>query len=59
MIAAYDKYAQEVGVVIPTSGPFATLFQPITANNTQTIDLAKMFVPGYPLNETQGTVINN
>ena len=53
LIAAYDKFAQDVGVVIPTSGPFATLFPPITANDTQTIDLAKMLVPGYPLNETK------
>ena len=53
LISAYDKFAQDVGVVIPTSGPFATLFPPITANDTQTINLAKMFVPGYPLNETK------
>ena len=44
---AYDKFAQEVGVVIPTSGPFKTLFPQVTANNTQTINLTKMFVPGY------------
>jgi arylsulfatase A-like enzyme len=30
MKAAYDKYAQEVGVVIPTSGPF---FNAISTNN--------------------------
>ena len=53
LISAYDKFAQDVGVVIPTSGPFATLFPPITANDTQTINFAKMFVPGYPLNETK------
>jgi arylsulfatase A-like enzyme len=47
MTAAYDKYAQDVGIVIPTSGPFSTLFPQITANNTQTINLTKMFVPGY------------
>ena len=47
MKAAYNKFAQEVGVVIPTSGPFATLFPQIIANNTQTINLTKMFVPGY------------
>ena len=53
LISAYDKFAQDVGVVIPTSGPFGTLFPPITANDTQTINLAKMFVPGYTLNETK------
>jgi arylsulfatase A-like enzyme len=53
LISAYDKYAQDVGIVIPTSGPFATLFPPITANNTQTINLTNMFVPGYPWNATE------
>jgi hypothetical protein len=53
LISAYDKFAQDVGVVIPTSEPFGTLFPPITANDTQTINLAKMFVLGYPLNETK------
>jgi arylsulfatase A-like enzyme len=53
LISAYDKYAQDVGIVIPTSGPFATLFPPITANNTQTINLTNMFVPGYPWNVTE------
>ena len=53
LIAAYEKYAQDVGVVPPTSGNFATLFPPITANDTQTINLAKMLAPGYPLNETK------
>ena len=53
LIAAYDKYSQDVGIVIPTSGPFSTLFLQITANNTQTIDLAEMFAPAYPLNETK------
>ena len=41
--------AQDVGVRCPTSGPFATLFPPITANNTpKTVDLAQMLAPGYP-----------
>jgi hypothetical protein len=53
LVAAYDKFAQDVGVVIPTSGPFATFFPPITANNTQTIDLAMMFAPWYPINKTK------
>ncbi len=53
LIAAYEKYAQDVGVVPPTSGGFATLFPPITANDTQTINLAEMLAPGYPLNETK------
>ena len=56
MKAAYDKYAQDVGVVIPTSGAFSTLFPPITANNTQTINLTKMFVPGYWKGELNPTV---
>jgi arylsulfatase A-like enzyme len=47
MKTAYDKYAQRVGVVIPTSGAFSTLFPAITANNTQTIDLEGMLAPGY------------
>ena len=55
--AAYDKYAQDVGIVIPTSGPFSTLFPQVTANNTQTIDLAKMFAPGFPLNETKSGLV--
>jgi arylsulfatase A-like enzyme len=53
LISAYDKYAQDVGIVIPRSGPFATLFPPITANNTQTINLTNMFVPGYPWNAAE------
>jgi hypothetical protein len=53
LIAAYDHYPQDVGVVRPTSGPFATLFPPIAANDTQTIDLAKMLAPWYPLTETK------
>jgi arylsulfatase len=55
---AYDKYAQDVGIVIPTSGPFSTLFPQVTANNTQTIDLAKMFAPGFPLNETKSGLVS-
>jgi hypothetical protein len=47
MEAAYEKYAKDVGVVVPTSGPFATLFPVIAANNTQTISLEGMLVPGY------------
>jgi hypothetical protein len=44
MKAVYHKFAQDVGVVIPTLGPFSTLFPQITASNTQTINLTKMFV---------------
>jgi hypothetical protein len=47
IIAAYDKYSQDVGIIIPASGPLSTLFPQITANNTQTINLTKIFVPGY------------
>ena len=56
MIAAYEKYAQDVGVVIPRGAKFEQTaknnFPPVVANNTQTIDLGKMFAPGYPVNET-------
>jgi arylsulfatase A-like enzyme len=49
LFAAYDQYAQDVGVIIPTPGSFATLFPPITANDTQTIDPARMLALGSPL----------
>ena len=56
MIAAYEKYAQDVGVVIPRGEKFEQTaksnFPPVSQNNTQTISLAKMFAPGYPLNGT-------
>ena len=56
MIAAYEKYAQDVGVIIPRGEKFEQTaksnFPPVSQNNTQTISLAKMFAPGYPLNGT-------
>jgi hypothetical protein len=59
LIAAYDKYAQDVGVIIPRGEKFEqsskNLFPPVTQNDTQTINLEKMFVPGYPLNETESS----
>jgi hypothetical protein len=59
LIAAYDKYAQDVGIVIPRGEEFEQTaknnFPPVTQNSTQTIHLEKMFVPGYPLNETESS----
>jgi arylsulfatase len=56
MISAYDKYTQDVGVIIPRGEKFEQTaksnFPPIAANDTQTIDLGKMFAPGYPVNGT-------
>ena len=56
MIAAYEKYAQDVGVVIPRGEKFEQTtknnFPSVIANDTQTIGLGKMFAPGYPLNGT-------
>ena len=54
LITAYDKYAQDVGVVIPRGEKFEQTaknnFPPITQHDIQTIELANMFAPGYPLN---------
>jgi len=51
MIADYEKYAQEVGIVIPRGEAFAesakTLIPAITPDNFQTINLTNMLVPGY------------
>ena len=56
LITAYDNYAQEVGVVIPRGEKFEQTaknnFPPITQDDIQTIELANMFAPGYPLNAT-------
>lgn len=47
MKTAYDKYAQDVGVIIPRGG-FPTSVAPIVnATNTETISLGGMFVPGH------------
>jgi arylsulfatase A-like enzyme len=60
MIAAYDKYAQDVGVIIPRGEKFEQTaknnFPPVTQNNTQTISLNDMFAPGYPLNASKPNV---
>jgi arylsulfatase A-like enzyme len=54
LITAYDKYAQEVGVVIPRGEKFEQTaknnFPPITQDDIQTIELSNMFALGYPLN---------
>lgn len=51
MIAAYDKFAQDVGVVIPRGAQFeiqlGNLFPTVNSTNVQTISLANMLVPGY------------
>ena len=56
LITAYDNYAQDVGVVIPRGEKFEQTaknnFPPITQDDIQTIELANMFAPGYPLNAT-------
>ena len=56
LITAYDKYAQDVGVVIPRGEKFEQTaknnFPPVTQDDIQTIELANMFAPGYPLNAT-------
>jgi len=59
LIAEYDKYSQEVGNVIPRGAAFEQTaknnFPPI-GNDPQTIGLADMLVPGYPLNETEAPI---
>ena len=54
LITAYNKYAQDVGVVIPRGEKFEQTaknnFPPITQEDIQTIELSNMFAPGYPLN---------
>jgi len=50
MIAAYEKYAQDVGVVIPRGAAFAKsvagLLPPINVQDKVTIQLNDM-IPGY------------
>lgn len=57
LVSAYNKYAQEVGVVIPRGEKFEqiskNIFPPVTQRDIQTINLAKMFAPGYSLDETK------
>ena len=54
LITAYNKYAQDVGVVIPRGEKFEQTaknnFPPVTQEDVQTIELGNMFAPGYPLN---------
>ena len=56
LITAYDNYAQDVGVIIPRGEKFEQTaknnFPPITQDDIQTIELANMLAPGYPLNAT-------
>ena len=63
LIAAYDKYAQDVGVVIPRGEKFEQAaknnFPPVTQEDIQTIELGNMFAPGYPLNDTSAKAIIN
>jgi arylsulfatase A-like enzyme len=53
--AVYEKYAKEVGVIIPRGKAFAnavagaTETGRIAADTNMTINLADMFAPGYPL----------
>jgi arylsulfatase A-like enzyme len=60
LIAAYNKYAQDVGVVIPRGEKFEqttkTNFPPVTQSNIQNINLNEMFAPGYPLNASKPNV---
>jgi len=62
LIAEYNKYAQDVGIVIPRGEKFEQTaknnFPPI-GNDPQTISLADMLVPGYPLNATNQTAVIN
>jgi hypothetical protein len=51
-------------VVIPRGEKFEqtlkNIFPPVTQRDIQTINLAKMFAPGYPLNENKsGAAIPN
>ena len=54
MKTAYDNYATDVCVIIPRGKAFADAVAGviatgrIAADHTVTIDLAKMFAPGYP-----------
>jgi arylsulfatase A-like enzyme len=64
LVSAYNKYAQDVGVVIPRGEKFEqtlkNIFPPVTQRDIQTINLAEMFAPGYPLNENKsGAAIPN
>jgi hypothetical protein len=64
LVSAYNKYAQDVGVVIPRGEKFEqtlkNIFPPVTQRDIQTINLAEMFAPGYPLNETKsGAAVPN
>ena len=60
LIAAYDKYAQDVGVIIPRGEKFEETaknnFPPVNRENIQSIDLNQMLAPGYPLNATKPNV---
>jgi hypothetical protein len=60
LIAAYDKYAQDVGVIIPRGEKFEQTaknnFPLVTQSNVQSINLNDMLAPGYPLNASKPNV---
>jgi arylsulfatase A-like enzyme len=60
LIAAYNKYAQDVGVIIPRGEKFEQTaknnFPPVTQSNIQSINLNDMLAPGYPLNASKPNV---
>ena len=60
LIAAYDKYAQDVGVIIPRGEKFEQTaknnFPLVTQSNVQNINLNDMLAPGYPLNASKPNV---
>ena len=54
MKTAYEKYATDVGVIIPRGKAFSCYgwcysHWSYCTDDTVTIDLAKMFPPGYPI----------
>jgi hypothetical protein len=60
LVAAYDKYAQDVGVIIPRGEKFHEAaknnFPAVTQSNVQNINLNDMLAPGYPLNASKPNV---
>ncbi len=65
LMIAYEKYAQDVGVVVPRGEKFAEsakhVFPSVTQENIQTINLTNMLVPGYfhPEEDTSGKYVIN
>jgi hypothetical protein len=60
LVAAYDKYAQDVGVIIPRGQKFEQVaknnFPQVIQSNVQNINLNDMLAPGYPLNASKPNV---